>query len=153
MLKKKAKTIIAKPHPWGTFPAEWIPAGQTPAYKRSTSQASCQGGPALPSVEGEKKPKKKQATPEIKLNLSAILKEGEITNDARGRADPALQICNSHPSLKETASRGNSYLFHKLQLHRAQKVKTSSDGRSPFPSNFSMKYVLSIFDTPPVCKN
>ena len=53
-----SKNTIVKPHPWGTFPAEWIPAGQTPAYKRSTSQASCQGGPALPSIEGEKNPKK-----------------------------------------------------------------------------------------------
>ena len=118
-----------------------------PAYRRPTSQASCQGGPALPSVEGEKKPKNKQVTPVIKLNLSAIPKEVEITNNTRGRADPALQFCNSHPSLKETPSRPDSYLFHNLQLRTAQKVKTSSDKRSPFPSNFSMKFVLSIFDT------
>ena len=54
----------------------------------------------------------------------------EMTINARGRVDPALQICSSHPSLKETASRPTSYLFYKnynYTQHKKSKQALTED--------------------------
>ena len=57
LTKEQAKLYLTLPqrwafliitHPWRTFPAGWILAGRTPAYRRPASQASCRGDPVPP---------------------------------------------------------------------------------------------------------